>query len=518
MKNETALNALKAENARLKQEVASLRKRNEWLERKVFGSMSDRRTLYDAKDVPQGAAVVQMTLFDDEYLKAYEEAKARSEAAEAEIRRDEQARRKAVRENKGGHRPRRSKGPKWDGLERRERTLVPEGVTEGEYVRIGDDVTETLHKEPAKFWVEVTHRPKYVKASELGSENVTVLQAPAPGSPIGGSHVSSSVLAWLLASKFQWSLPEYRICAMSRQQGVELPTSTVNDWVHACADRLYLLYLRLKERILSLSDYVQADEVPFNINDSKGKIRKGYAWQINDCSGRHLGRFFHYEKGSREKAVPQGLFARFKGAVQVDGYPGYDFLELLPDVTLLGCMAHVRRYFTDAEREDPRATYPLDQIRLLYELERQLAQSGAGADEIQRARLSKGEPILDLLDKWMEMIQTAVEPKSRLGQAIQYAYHMMPRLRRYSRDGRYQIDNNACERGNRTPVIGRKNYLFSANDRYAQDNAVFYSLIETCVDLGVDPLRWLTEVLDKPLLDMTDRELDELLPSRADAQ
>lgn len=515
MNDEQTVKALKAENARLKEDVSALRSRVEWLERQLFGSTSDKRTEHPASTGAEGTAEIQMTLFDEDYLKAYEAAKAEAEASSEEIRRDEEVRKanakaKAEASSQASRKERRT--PRYANLECRTTTLLPEGIDVEECVCIGEDIAEVLRRDPAKFWKEVIRRPKYIKRSEMGQDTVTVYQAQAPDRAIGNCRVGAEIIAWLIINKFQWSLPEYRVAAMLRQQGIDIPTSTINDWIHLAADKLYLLYLRLKARILSRSDYVQADEVPFNINDRKGKIRKGYAWQVNDCSGQHLGRFFHYDKGSREKAVPQGLFVDYRGAVQVDGYQGYDFLELSPSVTLLSCLAHVRRKFTDAEREDPRASYPLDQIHLLYELERQLAERQATPEEIAKERQRKAEPILNLLDAWMEAIQTSVMPKSHLGKAIGYTYRLMPRLRRYCLDGRYHIDNNTCEQGNRTPVIGRKNYLFSANDHYAEDNATFYSLIETCVDLGVDPLGWLTEVLSKPLLDMTDTELDHLLP------
>lgn len=511
MNNELTINALKAENARIKQENSALRDRIKWFERKVFGSMSDKRTEHPAAEAGEGTEEIQMTLFDDEYLKAYEQAKKAAEESAQEIKKEEQERKqKAATLRKST--PARSKKPRYENLERRETIIDPQDINLEEYICIGEDVKEVLHREPAKFWIEVVRRRKYVKRSQQGSDSVKVHQAPAPAGALGNSRVGAEVLAWLIVSKFQWSQPEYRISAMAAQQGVDLPTSTINDWMHLSADRLYLLYLRIKDRILSQSNYLQADEVPFNINDTKGKIRKGYVWQINDCSGLNLGRFFYYKKGSREKAVPIGLFKDYSGAVQVDGYKGYDFLELEPSITLLGCMAHVRRKFTDAEREDPRAKYPLDQIHLLYELERQLVDQQATDQEKAIQRQEKALPILNLLDKWMEYQQSAIMPKSLLGKAISYTYHLMPRLKRYAQDGRYNIDNNACEQGNRTPVIGRKNYLFSANDKYAQDNAIFYTLIETCIDLNVNPQQWLTTVLNQPLQEMTDTELDALLP------
>ena len=82
-----------------------------------------------------------------------------------------------------------------------------------------------------------------------------------------------------------------------------------------------------------------------------------------------------------------------------------------------------------------------------------------------------------------------------MGKALDYAYKLWPRLRRYALDGRYHIDNNSVERNQRTSVIGRKNYLLSKNDSGAIDNAIFYSLIESYEIVGVNSLQWLTHVL-----------------------
>ena len=58
----------------------------------------------------------------------------------------------------------------------------------------------------------------------------------------------------------------------------------------------------------------------------------------------------------------------------------------------------------------------------------------------------------------------------------------------------------------------RKNYLFSKNDRGAEDNAVFYSLLESCDIVGVNPLQWLTHVLERLRTESTEDEITALLP------
>ena len=58
--------------------------------------------------------------------------------------------------------------------------------------------------------------------------------------------------------------------------------------------------------------------------------------------------------------------------------------------------------------------------------------------------------------------------------------------------------------------MGRKNYLFSKSDVGASDNAIFYSLIESCELVGVNPLKWLTFVLDNLTDNSNQEEIQQL--------
>ena len=112
----------------------------------------------------------------------------------------------------------------------------------------------------------------------------------------------------------------------------------------------------------------------------------------------------------------------------------------------------------------------------------------------------------------MESEHTKCTPSDPMGKAFDYAYKLWSRLRRYALDGRYHIDNNSVERNQRTSVMGRKNYLFSKSDSGAVDNATFYSLIENCEIAGVNPLQWLTHVLQSLHDDTTAEQITQMLP------
>ena len=136
---------------------------------------------------------------------------------------------------------------------------------------------------------------------------------------------------------------------MFSELGIKLPTSTVNDWMHATANVLYPLYESQREAVMAGS-YVRIDEVPWNIADRKGQAsRKGYAWQFRDVSPHSRGTFFYYHKGSRGGEIPRTQLRGYRGVIQNDGYKVYNEFENVPGITVLACMAHIRRKFVDAQ-------------------------------------------------------------------------------------------------------------------------------------------------------------------------
>ena len=82
----------------------------------------------------------------------------------------------------------------------------------------------------------------------------------------------------------------------------------------------------------------------------------------------------------------------------------------------------------------------------------------------------------------------------------------------YITDGRLEIDNNASERGIKTFVIGRKNWLFFDQPEGAAAGAVIYSLIQTCKLHNVEPYAYFRHVFATIRYAETDEQLIALLP------
>jgi hypothetical protein len=81
----------------------------------------------------------------------------------------------------------------------------------------------------------------------------------------------------------------------------------------------------------------------------------------------------------------------------------------------------------------------------------------------------------------------------------------------YTTAGFLEIDNNTAERALRAVAIGRKNYLFFGSDVGGETAAVLYTFTQTCQSLGIEPWRYLRDVL-KRLPSHPAERLVELLP------
>lgn len=473
----------------------------EQLQRRAFGgSLKDRAVKYDGPSLFEE--------FDEEAkLAAAKELEKASKEVDTAA-----AKRRAEAEEQAKGRGKRPERYNTYGLPVRTTTVYPEGINIDEYDVIGQDEANVLHLEPQRLWVEKTITPILRLKTDKNAPSPRITQAPRRHNIIGGGHVGADLLATLIDNKFNHHLPEHRQVKMFAELGLKLPTSTVNDWIHATANALYPLYESQREAVLS-GRYVQIDEVPWNIADRKGQAcRKGYAWQFRDVSRHPRGTWFYYHKGSRAGEIPRAQLRGYQGVIQNDGYNVYNEFENVPGITVLACMAHIRRKFIDAQKSNPLAGEAVKHIATLYTLEENLKAAGATSDEIRAERQRLAVPLLNGLEVWMRTALMTCTPKEPLAVAIRYALSLWPRVKRYTENGHYLIDSNPVERGQRPSVMGRKNYLFSRNDRGAEDNAIFYTFIVSCESLGVNPYEWLKQTLENIRPDMDEDRLSDLLP------
>ena len=157
----------------------------------------------------------------------------------------------------------------------------------------------------------------------------------------------------------------------------------------------------------------------------------------------------------------------YSGYLQTDGYDAYDSaVKDMPGIIHVGCLAHVRRHFFEAEKiggQGKTAGEALEYIRKLYDIERELRKEKDKLkqtdDKFLIERKEQAEPVLNDFKSWLLDHVEKVPPSLLLGKAISYSLGQWDKLVRYLESPYLTPDNNACENAIRPFVMGRRYVL-----------------------------------------------------------
>lgn len=393
-----------------------------------------------------------------------------------------------------------------EDLHREVIVIEPQEDTSG-CVKIGEEVTEVLDLIPAVFYVKRYVRPKYAC---LNGEGVII--ASLPDRVIDKGIPSESVIAQMTVDKYVYGMPLHRQIDKYRRMGVNIAASTASDWLIKGWRRLVPLWELLKLLVLQ-QKYLQADESPMKVLDRNHKngIHRGYMWVYNAPADNLV--LFDYRKG-RDSSGPREMLESFIGILQSDGFSVYEKLFAKhPNIVLVYCMAHARRKFVDALKDDKkRASYVVERMAILYALEQRMRDQQLSWEERTVLRQKEAAPILDELHEWLKEQVHEVTPSSPLGGAIAYTLSRWDGLSAYAKHGQIEIDNNLAENSIRPLAIGRKNYLFAGSHQAAEMTAAMYSFMATCKKNGVNEFEWLKDVFTR-IQSHKQKDLYQLLPN-----
>jgi transposase len=377
---------------------------------------------------------------------------------------------------------------------------------------IGQEVSEQLDYEPARFSRRRTLRKKYVHRMELDRAPVI---APLPECLQERGLAAPGLLAQVLVSKYCDHLPLYRQEQIFlRRHQVHLPRQTLARWVALAADWLKPIYKNIRTGVMA-GGYVQVDETPVNyLEPGRGQARQGYLWTGSRPKG---DVFFRWETSRATTCLDNVVPANFTGTLQCDGYAAYRaFANRRGEtITLAGCWAHVRRKFYEAIESSPKtAGWLVRQIQQLYQVEAELRAERAGPRLRVAVRAHQSRPLIVRLERVLIKLKTSGRhlPQSPLAGAIDYALGQWRTLAVYLADGRVEIDNNLVENAIRPTAIGKKNWLFIGDAEAGERSAILYTLIESCRRRGLDPYAYLKNVLTR-LPHMTNRQIPEVTPA-----
>lgn len=473
--------ALEGENIALRAQV-------EWLKKQVYGA---------GKSEKLDPAQLHIKLLDQQKLMATDP---RTEQISYERRRASQEKR-PLREEVFAKLP----VSETIVIEPAEVQAAPE-----QFERIGEERSFEVDVVPPKLFKREFVRPKY---RAKANRNLAPVVAPARVRPVEGGYASAGLIAWILISKYVDHQPLYRLEKMSARWGAQLPRQSMVEWVRIAAMWLEPVYQHMRRQLLD-AGYVQVDETPVRCHDpdqKRGKTETNWLWAI---SAPQKDVVFDCRESRRHGEVTS-LIVGYEGILQSDGYAAYRAYALAhPKVIWVGCWAHARRKFFEAQSEDPRrAEWILGQIARMYHLEKQWDEEGIDASERRDRRGRHFARRLYWLRHVVLGLRMKVLPKSGLGKACTYLLGQWKPLCAHLDHGETRLDNNLMENAIRPIALGKKNWLFIGHPEAGQRTAIIYSIVVSCQRRGIDPLAYLSDVLTQLPVLGPDANIDHLLPA-----
>jgi transposase len=378
-------------------------------------------------------------------------------------------------------------------------------------VKIGEKVFEEVDYQRAQLRVIRHVQPVYgLPPEEQKHRKVEPVVADLPPRPLERCAASPSLLAWLLVQKFANHLPLHRQESIFGRDGKRIAKQTLCDWTLASGEALRPIVDRLLQ-IVCGGAVLQLDDTPVMCQAGRGEPNfRAYLWTfVNPQVNAVVYRF----TAGRASQLIADEMRGFKGTLVGDGYRGNAAAadKVSDDIPIAACWAHVTRKFREADEAPGTAKLFTDDIRRLYEVEREADEARLDPEHRVRIRRQKSWPILAEIISRIRRVRSQFDEAGKMAGAMKYVRNQWAELRTFLNEGLVPIDNNEVERAIRPVAIGRKNWLFAGSMRGGRAAATIYTLIESCKRADVDVLAYLADVLVRIATHPASR-IDELLP------
>ena len=372
---------------------------------------------------------------------------------------------------------------------------------------LGSSVRRRVNFEPGHFYIEET----VIETGMCPSHPKESIHTPnGPDYIVPGGVLGNELLNDIIIDKFADGLPLNRQSKRFKRQGVHIGTSTLSRNVIAYAALADHIIKAMKAELLE-SPWLQGDAtgLPILIGNL-GKTHQGQLWVYSN------GETAVFEASlTKHGAIPEAFLEGYSGVWLCDGAPNYNGVARFADVERAGCLAHGRRYIFEARKDHINAYTGLQLIRDLFMLERKILLWGLPERLEHRQTYSK--PIVkrlrDWLDVQLELDYVKKRSNSRFAKSVKYLKNQWKTLVLFLEHPEIPIHTNRSELLLRTPVMGRKAWLFAGSTTGADANATLFSLTASCMLQGISPKEYLDDVMPS-LGEKTPSEIAELTPSK----
>lgn len=412
---------------------------------------------------------------------------------------------------------------------------APVCICESAMRRCGEFVRDTLSVVPASTVVVRHHYPRFECPDCLPEPGQSAkVVVGNDNSVLTGTVCDPSLLATIVTDKMQFGLPLYRQEQKLLQERRGLSRQAMSGWMMLAGGALEPLG-RALDRALYSYPLWNVDETGLRVLDVPGQKKSDSSRNCfmivraaTDRDGSRGPVVFTFSE-HRTDGVVADLLKDYTKAVQSDGLSGYHNAAVdrggkEGPFTHLGCMVHARRKATDILKTNKKVKLAADLVGLygtFFHHEGELADAQKGPDALaERQYLAKRREVLgaDLaaLKEWLDNHKKTVLKGTDLATAINYPLNRWEELTGFLDYGYATSSNQLAENSIRPFAVARKNFLFCITPQGAKVSALYYSLVESCKAMGINPHAYLTHVFDNAGGCRTDDDWDALVPGRAD--
>ncbi len=336
----------------------------------------------------------------------------------------------------------------------------------------------------------------------------TLWTAPMP--PEAGQEIYDvSLKVNLVLAHYHLGLPFKRIESFQDMLGMPLPDATQWELVEQVADSSYPVTEYLKKlganqplvyqddtgaRILSMIRENRTDPPPARTGmyTTVLQFEGEYSICLYFTGRQHAGENLDDILAYRDPDLPSIQWMS-------DGLTANTPTQHQDQTLDINCLVHGRRKLVELEDYFPNeSARVIDAIAKVYKHEADCKEQQLTPAERLAYHQQHSRAVMDDLKAWMEkqIEERYVEPNSRLGGAFNYLLKRWKSLTRFLQVPGTPLDNNTAERALKMILRLRKNSLFYANEHGAYVGDVLTSLIETCRLAGINPLDYLTALME----------------------
>ncbi len=330
----------------------------------------------------------------------------------------------------------------------------------------------------------VTRHGRLMRQCGVCGRRVVPARASLEDGSVGQHRFSARVMSLVAHWHHRCRLP-LRLIQQTLQTltgGLHVSVGELQGLLDAVAARGQTAYATLKTEIRG-SPVVQADETSWREDG-----QHGYVWAFLTPTVRYFERH-----GTRSGQVPQDVLGDdFTGIVVSDGYKGYDPLPCAKQ----RCWVHLLRHGHRLRTKYPDAAEAhawVDGLKALYDAAVALVATPGYAARPEAERLAHRRAYQARLTAHAAPHQPAAVPEwARLAQFLTaYATECFTFVQHPAAPSH----NNAAEQAVRGPVTARKICGGTRSAQGSTTKIILFSLLETCVVRGLDPVTALTDML-----------------------